>query len=147
MKRWTRTAACIPFLLVVAAGCSSSAAPNPNPKPPIVASPAACKKATAAPSTQQPVEIVVTEKQGGVSAGENYLSKFSDLNGLCAPGGSGGPNTDSFTFAPNVTAARATQIAREMTATGLFANVTEMTVPSCTTPGLGAGSCTGPTDP
>ena len=90
---------------------------------------------------------MVTEKPGGVSAGESYLTKFADMNGSCAPSGSGGSNTDSFTFAPNVTGARATKIAQEMTATGLFATVTEMSVPSCTTPGLGAGSCTGPTDP
>jgi hypothetical protein len=90
----------IPPLLVVAAGCSSSAdpTPHPNPKPPVVASAAACRKTIAAPSTQQPVEIVVTEKPGGVSAGERYLTKFGNLNGDCAPSGSGSSNTDSFTF-------------------------------------------------
>ena len=140
-------AGCLPLLVVVAAGCSSSADPTAKPKPPIVAAAAACRKATSEPSTQQPVEIVVTEKPGGASAGESYLTKFVNLNGTCAPSGSGGPNTDSFTFAPNVTAARATKVAEEIKATGLFAQVMEMTVPGCTTPGAGTGSCTPPTGP
>jgi hypothetical protein len=121
--------------------------PFRQPQPPVVAAAAACDRATSQPSTQQPVEIAVTEKQGGISAGESYLTKFANLNGSCAPSGSGGPTTDSFTFAPNVTAARATKIAEDMRDTGLFAEVMEMTVPACTTRGLGTGSCTPPTDP
>ena len=89
----------------------------------------------------------MVEKQGGSAAGEQYLTRFQNLNAFCVPGGSGGPNTDSFTFTPNVTAGLASKIADEMRSTGLFARVTEMAVPPCTAPGLGAGSCTPPTSP
>jgi hypothetical protein len=89
----------------------------------------------------------VVEKSGGSAAGEQYLTRFQNLNTSCVPSGSGGSKTDSFTFTPNVSVGLASEVADEMRSTGLFARVTEMMVPSCTAPGLPAGNCTPPTSP
>jgi hypothetical protein len=140
-------------LLIVAGGCSTQV-DLASEKPPIVASAATCKNAAEKQVSGQPLEIVVVEKQGGVSAGERYLTRFADLNESCVPSGSTTgayrgshePRTDSFTFAPNITAGHASKIADEIRSTGLFARVTEMTVPPCATPGISA-TCTPPTIP
>lgn len=146
MRRPVRIAGCLPVLLGVLAGCSTSASPA-NDHPPVVAAAASCQKAGGKQPSGQPVEIVVVEKQGGSSAGERYLTRFQNLNSYCVPTGTGGLNTDWFTFTPNVTAGQASKVADEMRSTGLFARVTEMTVPLCTTPHLLPGSCTPPTIP
>jgi hypothetical protein len=146
MTRRVRTAGCLLLLLGGIAGCSTTASPV-IARPPIVATDATCLKAAEAQSPEQPQEIVVVEKPGASAAGERYLTTFQNLNGSCVPSGSSGSNTDSFTFAPNVSASLASKIADEMRTTRLFARVTEMSVPPCTTPGLQSGSCTPPTIP
>jgi hypothetical protein len=117
----------------------------------MVAASAACQKAANEQTTGQSVEIVVVEMGRGSSTANHYLTRFANLNRDCAPSGSGsgsiGPVTESFTFTSNVTAALASKIAEDIRATGLFASVTEMTVPPCTSPGLKSGSCTPPTLP
>ena len=145
---WRRAwvAGCCVAPLIVIAGCTTPAHPV-SQNPPLVAAVAACRSAVAGSSSAQPVEIVFVEKGSGATASDNYISRFADLNEWCTRGGSGGSNSSSFTLSPNITAAQASRVAGTMQATGLFARVYEMTVPSCTTPNLSSGSCTPPTIP
>ena len=80
-------------------------------------------------SNGQPVQIVVVQKSSDSAASNSCISSFMDRNASCVPSGSGGSNRQSFTFAPNVSAALAARIAQEFRATRLFASVTEITVP------------------
>jgi len=133
--------------MVVAAGCSTTppaAAVHPVPQ---VATATACEAATQGDTSVQPVQIVVKLKADEVAAGNRYLTIFGNHNASCMPSGSGTTDTQSFTFAPNITAARASEVADDLRTTGLFASVTEITVPPCTEPGLTSGSCTPPTTP
>lgn len=146
MRRRAWIAGCVPFLLGGIAGCSTTAS-TVIARPPVVASTATCQKAAETQSSGQSQGIVIVEKRGGSAAGQRYLTTFGNLNGSCVLNGSGGPDTDSFAFTPNVSVSLASKVADEMRSTGLFASVTEMSVPPCATSGVKSGTCTPPTVP
>lgn len=143
--RWRTGTAGFVALATVVTGCSNAAGASAN-NPPIVAAAASCQRAKAASTTTQPVEIVVVGKRGPQRAANRYFTRFVELNQLCISGGTDTAETNWITFAPNVTAVRATKVAEILRRTGLFARVTEMTVPRCDSPGFKSGSCTPPTD-